>query len=54
MSIKGLQYVTTFGNNKVRQIVNELKELDLLTIDKIGNQLIYNIDLDKLENTSKS
>ena len=54
LSIKGLQYVTTFGNNKVRQIVNELKELDLLTIDKIGNQLIYNIDLDKLENTSKS
>ena len=49
LSIKDLQHITNFGNNKVRQIVKILKELDLLSVDKIGNQFIYNMNLDNLE-----
>lgn len=49
ISIRELEYYSSYSANTVRNKIKILEELELLEISKVGNKNTYNIDLDKLE-----
>lgn len=49
LGIKDINYCTNISESSIRSIIGLLKEKELLDINKVGNRLTYDINLDKLD-----